>query len=125
MKPVLIITVPHETQRYPTVGDYNETDMALTVRVSQMDDWRSEFCVALHELVEQALTKKRGIKEADIDAFDRAFEDARQPGDDSEPGAHPEAPYHWEHRFAESIERAVAIELGLAWSDHENRVAAL
>ena len=61
---VVIETVPHEDHRYPTVGDYWEQDGVDHVRVSAMRDWRYEFLVAIHEMIEMTLTKHRGITDA-------------------------------------------------------------
>ena len=69
-----------------------------------------EFCVALHETIEQHLCAKRGISNEDITAFDIKFEKEREHGKhgDNEPGFDPRAPYRKEHSFADKIERLVA-----------------
>jgi hypothetical protein len=118
-----IETVPHEGQRYPTVGDYWEEDGVVQVRVSEMDDWRYVILVAVHELVEMMLTRYRGVPEEAISAFDVAFEEARERGAaHGEPGDAPDAPYRREHFFATNLERLLAAELGVDWAAYEHHV---
>lgn len=119
-------TIPHQDQRYPTVGDYWHQDGTEEVRISQMQDWRYEILVTVHELIEMAITKHRGIAEQDITAFDVAFEQARERGlVQGEPGDQPDAPYYHEHVFATNLERLFAAELGVHWSDYEAYVNTL
>src|SRR5438874_9307603 len=107
-----IETIPHDQQRYPTVGDYWEENGVEQVRVSQMRDWRYEVLVAVHELIEMAITKHRGIEEAAISEFDINFEKTREQGlVTGEPGDHVKAPYRKEHFFATNLERLFAAEL--------------
>ena len=84
-----------------------------------------EFLVAVHELIEQYLCKKRNIKEPDISAFDIEFEKNRQPGNEDEPGDDPSAPYRKEHFFATSIERLIAAELGVDWQEYDKKINLL
>lgn len=126
---IVIETTPHDLQRYETVGDWYETpDGTLHIRVSDMKDKHYEFLVAMHELIEAWLCKQRGITDAEVTAFDVAFESARARGeyaDDAEPGAHPDAPYHDEHFFATNIERMLAYEMGIDWEAYDKMVMSL
>ena len=115
-----IKTIPHSDQRYETVGDYWDNENGdTTIVVSKMDD-DFEFLIAIHEMAEQYLCKKRGIKEEDITAFDEAFEAKRVPGNVDEPGDDPEAPYHNEHCIATAIERLMCAQLGRSWKEYED-----
>ena len=106
---IIIETIPHEQQRYPTVGDwFYDPSGDLVIRVSQMPDERYGLLVALHELVEAQLCLDRGITQEQVDAYDIEFERNRPPGNDSEPGDCMAAPYHNEHCFATGIERLMA-----------------
>jgi hypothetical protein len=111
---IYIDTVPHSTQRYPTVGDYFDVQTpgmrvpVTNVRISDMQDEDCEFLVAIHELIEQHLCKKRGISEESITAFDMI-----------------RAPYNKEHVFATSIEKLVAAELGVDWDEYDKTVNSL
>ena len=67
--------------------------------------------IALHELIEAWLCRKRGITQQQVDNFDFANCDKVPP--DIELGDYPEAPYQTEHRFAMLIEHIMAHELGL------------
>jgi hypothetical protein len=120
-----IKTIPHMMQRYPTVGDYFTRDDKTRFFISEMSNWRYETLVAIHEVVEQALTRYRGIAEHEIDDFDQLYELNRPDGDLSEPGDNPAAPYHYEHVFATSIERMVAQALGVNWEEYDRTVGEL
>jgi|SRR5882724_5979617 len=121
-----IHTIPHEAQRYDTVGDYWREGVHDEIRISNLPDDRMEFCIMLHELIEDFLCKSRGIdEETHIKPFDIAFEQARIRENLEEPGDDPSAPYHKEHVFAEGIERQIAEELGLSWDDYTEAVNAL
>lgn len=121
-----IETVPQSQQRYATLGDYWLDDSGMhQIRISEMADERYEFLVMMHELAEYFLCQHRGILEPDIMAFDIAFE-AMNADPMAEPGNHPQAPYHVEHRFAEDmIERPLAEALGVDWSEYETYCAFL
>lgn len=122
-----INTIPHHDQRYPTCGDWilDPEKRQLTINVSEVDNWKMEFLVGFHEMIEAVLCLDREITTAQVDQFDLAFEAQRSVGDDSEPGDHPDAPYRKEHFFATSLERLMAAELGVDWQQYENRLYEL
>jgi hypothetical protein len=97
----------------------------LTIRVSKLSDWRQEMLVAIHELVEVCLCKEAGVTQEAVDAFDMNFEANRKPGDDSEPGDAPNAPYREQHRVATYIERFVAHKLNVDWKQYEEELSKL
>lgn len=126
MMRIVIDTIPHVEQRYETVGDWYYTeDGGLVIAISEMGDWRMESLMAIHELVEGLLCKEHGVTQKQVDDFDMEFEDLREPGDCSEAGDHPRAPYRREHCIATGIERILAVELGLDWEDYDRVVNAL
>ena len=124
-------TIDHAKQRYPTVGDwwfspsFNPLSIAMLVRVSKMPDWRYEFLVGIHEMIEAGLCKYAGVHEDAVTAFDEAYEARRQPDDLSEPGDDEAAPYHRQHQLATEIERRLAQELGVDWERYEAIVNGL
>ena len=126
MKKIIIQTVPDTHQRYNTVGDYYKDEAGNRIfTVSDMNNWRYEFLIAMHELVESALCESRNISDEDIDNFDIKFEEQRLlnpeigfPGDDST------APYFNEHQFATKIEKLIAEELCVDWNSYDNTCAA-
>ena len=128
---IYIDTIQHEEQRYPTVGDYWRPQVPhhalkrLEVRVSDLGNEDYEFLVAIHELIEEHLTRKRGISEEAITKFDIAFEQNRTADSTDEPGDSPDAPYRNEHIFATSIERLVAAELGVDWVAYSDKINSL
>lgn len=119
-------TVEHGKQRYDTVGDWTISGKShnptFEVNVSKMKNWRYEFMVAIHELVEAALCFHRGIKEEDVTAFDIL---CIQNNVEGEPGDAPEAPYKREHFFATTIERMLCAEFGIDWMEYERYVNSL
>jgi hypothetical protein len=123
-----IKSIPHDQHRYETIGDYWEIGGVLHIRVSKMSDWRYEFLVILHELVEFFLCKHRGIKEPDIKKFDEMFEEERTRGlhtDDEEPGWDKRSPYRQEHAWAETIEKLAAMFLSVNWKKYSKEVMSL
>jgi hypothetical protein len=124
---IRIKTIPHKKHRYGgTVGDYwIDKKGVMQFRVSDLGDDYGELAIFLHEFIEAFLCKKRGIKWKDIDKFDIAYEKRRKPGDVSEPGDDPKAPYRREHRFAENIERQFIYECGIDWKKYNDNVDSL
>ncbi len=121
---ITIEAIPHETHRYPTVGDYWIDEHGdLVIKVSSTEDWRHHVLVGIHELIEAVLCQHRGVTFESIDAFDKAVPDDSPFAND--PGHDPAAPYHDEHVFAEAIERLVARELGVNWQEYERALLAL
>lgn len=122
---IIIETIPHKRQRYETCGDWYFRKGVLHIKVSKMSDWRREMLVAVHELVEVLLCKDRGITTAEVDAFDKAFEKARAPGNEDEPGDDPKALYRKEHFFATNIERLLSAELRVDWAKYDKEINGL
>lgn len=124
---ITIESIPHETHRYPTVGDwqFDKTNSNLDVKVSKMSDWRYEFLVAVHELCEAGMCKHDKVSQQDIDKFDMEYEKNRNDDDDSEPGDDPKAPYRRQHFIATNIERTLADALGVDWKIYDEEVLSL
>lgn len=124
---IVIETIPHDQQRYPTVGDwFYEPDGTLHIKVSELVDWRKEACVAIHELAEVLMCKWAGVSQEAVDEFDKKYE-AERPADDvsSEPGDDPKAPYARQHCVATGIERILAAELELSWGQYADMIESL
>jgi hypothetical protein len=120
---VRVDVIRHADQRYDTCGDWLiDHDGRIIVRVSELGDWRFEFLIAIHEMVEAALCHHRGISEEAVTAFDKEHEAG---GGDGEPGEHPDAPYRKEHAFATLIEAMVARELGVDWPEYGDAIDGL
>ena len=108
-----ILSIPYKAMRYASYGDYQKlADDSVEITVVALPDWRHEFLIALHEFIEEAVTRHRGIKEPDILAFDLAHLDS------DDPGMIPSAPYHQEHVLATAVEMLVARELGVDWTEY-------
>lgn len=141
---ILIETIPHHTQRYPTCGDwwfercpiYKETqppgnrevvgyETEIHIRVSELGDWKKEALVAFHELAEVLACRSAGVTQEEVDQFDMKFEETRKEGDESEPGDHPSAPYYRQHIIATACERLLAGEMQVNWDDYEAKINSL
>ena len=124
-KEICVKVIPGKDQRYPTCGDYFESKGVIQFRISRMFDWRFHMLVFVHEFVEWCLVRHRGIKITDIDAFDIQFEKRRSLGletEEAEPGDSKKAPYYKEHQFATKVERMLAKQLGVTWSQYDKAV---
>lgn len=127
---IVIESIPHKNQRYPTVGDWfwenpSTTDATIQIKVSQLSDWRREALIAVHELVEILLCTNDVVSEEAVDKFDKAFEANRHPDNTDEPGDDPKAPYVKQHCIATGIERILAANLGVNWKEYEEEINAL
>lgn len=115
-------SINQSDQRYETLGDWwDDKDGVTQIRVTHLKNPKSEFLVALHELVEQYLCKDRGITDEAVTTHDKMFEKERAEGkwdEYAEPGDDPRAPYLKEHFVAELIERLMAHELNINWKEH-------
>ena len=117
---ISIRTVPHERQRYDTAGDYFlGPDSWVCIQVSDLGNWKKEFLVAVHELIEFGLVLNKGISIQEIDLWDIKFDGEGEPGDD------PKSPYHHEHIYATTVERDLACELGVDWEEYDNCLSKL
>ena len=120
---VVIETIPHKDQRYPTEGDYwwDEEDGSLQIRVSVMGNPTSAWLTAIHELVEAFATGVCGISEPSITDFDTKFEKEREQGlhgSDEEPGDAVDAPYRDEHSIAEAVTRMLCGFLSIPYREY-------
>ncbi len=116
---ITIETIPHDQQRYQTVGDWRLVDGVLAIRVSSMRNWRYEMAVATHELVEALLCIHKGVTASEVDEFDMSYVGAGEPGDDTD------APYRDQHCFATAVERMLIAAMEQSWADYEKAVEAL
>lgn len=127
VKTVTIKTIPHDKHRYPTVGDWlwNPETGELVVLVSKTDDWREAMAVGVHEVVEALCCVQDGVNPLRVDSFDIDYEEHRKPGDDSEPGDDPIAPYYSQHQTATNMEHILATALGLHWDSYNENLGDL
>jgi hypothetical protein len=91
------VTIPHDEQRYSTVGDWqigkveeeeftpHEDGRTVYVAVSDLKDWRFNMLVGVHELIEAILCKNAGISQQSVDDFDMTYEQARTSFADPDP----------------------------------------
>jgi hypothetical protein len=109
--------------RYASAGDYFEKGNRVVIEVFDQGDEDKNFLVAVHEFLEQYLTKREGITNEMIDDFDFKYEENRNKDDKtSEPGDHPDCPYRNAHRFATIVEQMVAHQLGIDWCEYDKNI---
>lgn len=119
MRPIRISTIPHKEQRYPTAGDWYDLDHQTIIRVSDLGDEDMEFCIAIHEAVEQYLCRKNGVSDEVVSEFDKKYLDHNNPGDLRD------APYHKEHMVASVIELLLIKELGFDLEEYDKKLKEL
>lgn len=125
---IVIETIKHKDQRYPTCGDWKWDGNDLHISVSEMRDSRHELLVAVHELVEAILCREQGVTEQSVTDFDVEFEKQRKKSitmSTQEPGDNRFAPYRNQHSVATGVERILAGVLDVRWQDYEVEVNSL
>lgn len=125
LKKIIVETIPYRDMRYETCGDYWEEEHSIQFRVAQMSDWRHEFLILSHEMVEWGLVKLTGTSIDEIDSFDKSYEEKRVEGDVSEPGDHIDAPYRIQHLIASGVEKILAGIMDVDWKSYEEAVNSL
>jgi|SRR5882724_7699105 len=119
---VTIHTIPHEQQRYETVGDWIFDEHGnLHITVSRMSNWKRTMLVAIHELIEASICTSNDTTAKQVDDYDMT-RDAKVSGDNvSNPGS----PYDKEHHFATGVEILLAKEFDINWEEYEKELDAL
>lgn len=117
--------VPHKCQRYETPGDWQILPNGVHISISDTGSKLSNLLIALHEVVEAILCEAGGIDQEAVDKFDMDYEANRTDESLAEPGDEPSAPYHRQHKVADIVERMIALQLGVPWQEHCDRVEAL
>lgn len=126
-------TIRHDEQRYLTSGDWFWTGDVLNIRISHMSNPYHEFCLGLHELTEAMLCYFMDVPQSAADDFDIPYEAEHAAGKShyhcgcprkefSDPGSDIHAPYHWQHRIADVVERTIAVVLRIDWEDYDREV---
>lgn len=125
---IIIKVIPHSFQEYNTVGNYKTIENEMYVLVSNLDNEIYHKMVIIHELIEEALTKHKGITEQEITDFDLYYESRRKQGlvpEFSEPGFDKNAPYRDQHAFASSVEYGMCAMAGLNFMEYDHAVNEL
>jgi hypothetical protein len=125
---ITIEVVPHDSQRYNTVGDWFFRDNELVIRASEVGNHWSSLAIALHELTEALLALHRGTTKEhksyqdivdSVDRFDKWFEANVDQNDTvdgyDEPGSHPDCPVRKEHEIAILAERLLTSHMDINW----------
>ena len=129
LREINIKVIPHDHQRYETVGDYwYDSEGILQIRVSDVGDEMYHKLVVIHELVEEAITKHNGISEQQIMDFDLYYEARRKQGfvpEDSEAGFDTNAPYRLAHSFATGVELGICAMANIDWNEYDKKLNSL
>lgn len=107
--------IDHADQRYDTAGDWfwNEQGTLLTLHISKTADPKTDFAVAVHELIEALACKLNGVLQSEVDHWDMV-----EAAEETDPGLNPGAPYHHEHMTADKCERIFVEAVDLDWDTH-------
>lgn len=124
MTSIQIKSIPASRMRIPgSLGDYwYDESGVLQVRVAEMENRDFETLIAVHEILEENGTRRRGLTEPEIQAFDEMWDKEQQEGKhpaDAEPGFDPRAPYLHEHTASDATERFYLAFWGLDFSSYE------
>ena len=119
MKKIIVEFIEQKDQRYPTVGDYFDTDDAIHFKITRMSTQMFSVAILLHEIHEYFRLAEDGISVEEIDKFDIDHPELEEPGDD------PRAPYHKQHLESSVIERASIAMSGRLWSEYEKEIDSL
>lgn len=124
-----IKTIPHDTQRYSTCGDWWFSDDTLEIRVSNLGNEVWEWLIAEHEINEAIMCRSEKVEEKSVSNFDISFEIIRKlyPDiiGDQEPGDMINAPYNKMHIKATNIEKLSASYHNVNWKDYSNTINEL
>ena len=100
--------------RYRTVGDwYWDNKGDLYIDVADTTCWRSNLCIAIHELVEAKMCVLDKVSQDQVDKWDKEHYRSKEPGDMLF------CPYRKQHKWATVVEVLVATLLLLDWPQHE------
>jgi hypothetical protein len=129
MLKINIRTKPIEKMRTRDVGDYYQAivppgaeEEPLKIIVARMENPDYEFLVALHEMIEAYLIKRRGIDPRQIDEWEDKFEREVREGKrpkNSNAGEQKDCLYKEEHKIAIKIEKTLAKYLKINWKKYE------
>lgn len=120
----IVRRIPHQSHRYPTVGDWLIRPTAdrvphFEIRVSRLKNPDHDFLLAIHEMIEAYLCWRYGVTDEAVTAWDIAWKE------DTEPGEDPRAPYYFQHTVASAIERYLALILRADWRSYERAIREL
>lgn len=105
----LIRFLPQKKMRFLFYkGDYYYSNGVLHIDICDTGNLLLDRITAVHELIEVILTEAEGITEKKILEFDKQFEEECKAGhhnEDAEPGDSIDAPYVFQHQFAELVEK--------------------
>lgn len=115
--------------RIRDVGDYYQAivplgaeEEPLKIIVARMENPDYEFLIALHEMIEAYLIKRRGLNLKKIDEWEERFEREVQEGKRPKNAIaekQKDCPYRKEHEIAIKIEKTLAKYLKVNWKKYE------
>ena len=123
---ITIEIIPHDQQRYDTVGDWIFVGDELIIKVSEFKEKEKALnesytlLIGIHELIEAVLCRSSFITQEMVDYWDMSHLDF-----DGEPGEIVGCPYYRQHLIATIIEHMIADELGINWEDYEEAIENL
>lgn len=120
---------PLSSMRYNTLGDYfYKKDGTLRFEIADTGNDTYNTMILIHEIIEELMTKVKGINEKKITEFDFKFEKERESGlhgIESEPGFDIRSPYEPEHMIATAVEMIICAHLGIKWNKYNYDINSL
>ena len=113
--------IPHEEQRFTTIGHWYVIDDTVHIEISREIEWKYKFAVLFHELIEVGMCLAAGITTEECDKFDALFEFEYSMGlwpKSVEAGFDKRCPYRKGHIWGSRFERVVIFLLGASWRDY-------
>ncbi len=110
---------PLKELRFTTAGDWTmREDGTFEIWLCEIEDWRYQFIVLIHELTEWAWCLWRGVGAGESDAFDALWESELKMGlhlPEEEAGFDKRAPYRGGHVWGARMEWVFCYILGIGW----------
>ena len=114
LKDVHIKFIPQSEQRpFAQYGDYWETEGSIEIRITIYANPSYSQAIAIHELIEKWRNNQIGIKDSDVDQFDKDHPEL------NDPGWSLDAPYNRTHSEADIFERLFINLSGNNWIEYE------
>lgn len=122
MRNIFVRVVKSSEQPFCTIGHWMyDKEGNLLILITKMKDWRYEFGVFIHEIVEWALCEYKGITVEECDKFDELYEEGYRTGKipvKKEAGYDKHCPYHRGHVWGDRISWVIMVLLGVNWKDY-------
>jgi hypothetical protein len=113
-----ITIIPHEGQRYPTIGDWQFKGETLQINVSDLQNDKFNALISIHEFIEAMQCHFNGITTEQVDAYDSKHEDVGNADLD----ANVDAPYYKFHNDSTVVEWLLSRLFNVDWKEYSSKI---